>query len=620
MTGADFPGWPLVALILIIPLQQVPQIRRYVNRTNLAYLFVAMVSVDMVGGVLSTNDRGYLVGRSEIPAELAHNLPPFFTLPVEASRAIISGARGNIGLLPLGVILPAILWRFVMFALFSGIMISVANIVRREWISTEKVPFPYTIVYHTCLSNVEGMTKKEWSKRKVFVISMLAGFILCLPIGATNLFPWFPDIYSWKSNTCGPGSQYVAPAGIPWHLGLNKNPTMYALALIIPVHTLFSILFYLFILEIATFVSYAFGYYTAMTSYGFCGRNWCAPSPYVSYPLYFSVISAGASIGLFASTIIQQRHYIAWTLRAAFGSVDNRAEIERGEPTSYRTSWMTLIAFYVLLMVFFMGTGLSPWLSFVVPFAGVATWVVMAQVWGRVGMAFEPCYDITPTTIRLMAWPNEYNPTIDSMDKAMVPLLSREQIAHFASAGFGSAFYASLLSYRMADLAGIRNRDVLRIILVSLFPAMFIFLICRGVLLPGIFGGTRVGYTASDFSADILWNFWNRPVDVPFNQTALYLLMGFVFMVVGRMLYIRFMWMPDPLPSVVAWAWGVSLWGAWVPLLCAWITKTIVLKVGGSKLYENMILPIASGVILGEVLEVLMLTIIGLFIVPTVVV
>jgi hypothetical protein len=40
--------------------------------------------------------------------------------------------------------------------------------------------------------------------------------------------------------------------------------------------------------------------------------------------------------------------------------------------------------------------------------------------------------------------------------------------------------------------------------------------------------------------------------------------------------------------------------------------KTIVLKTGGSRLYESMIVPFASGLILGEVLEVLALTILGL--------
>jgi len=612
LTGADFPGWPLVALIVIMALQQLPFMRRYLTRTNVVYLFVTMVSVDMMGGVLSTNDRGYLVGRAEIPGEIAPYLPTFFSLPSDVSAAFI---QGNV---QLGAVLPAIMWRFLMFALFSGVMLSVANIVRREWITVEKVPFPYTQVYHSCLANVEGMATKKWPTKNVFLMGLVAGLILCIPIGATYLFPWFPDIYSWKVNTCGPGSQYIAPAGIPWHLGLNKHPASYAFFLLVPVHTLFSILFYLLVLEIATFVSYAFGYYTAMVDYGFCGRNWCAPSPYVSEPLYFSVIAAGATLGLFVSTIIQQRTYFAWTLRAAFGSVDNKEEIERGEATSYRTSWLTFIAFFVLMMVFFLFTGLSPWLSFVVPFTGVVTWIVMAQVWGRVGMAFEPCYDITPATIRLLAWPTEYTPTIDSVDKAVVPLLSREHLSHFASAGFGGAFYASLLSYKMAEMEGIKNRDVLKILVVALIPSLFVFLYLRGIVFPGWIGGTRAGFTAADFSADYQWNFWNRPVEGPLTKGTLYLIIGFVFMVFGRMLYTRFMWMPDPLPALVSWGWGVSLWGAWVPILFAWVVKTLVLKIGGSKLYESAIVPFASGFILGEVLEVLALTIIGLIAVPSI--
>ncbi|MGQ9515158.1 MAG: DUF6785 family protein [Thermoproteota archaeon] len=616
MTGADFPGWPLVALLVIIALQQIPSFRRYISRTNLAYLFVAMVCVDMVGGVLSSNDPVYLVGRSQIPSELAQYLPEFFSLPVEASEVLISGVAGNYALLPLGAILPAVMWRFIMFALFSGIMLSISNIIRREWISVEKIPFPYTLAYHSMLTNVEGMVMKEWPTKKFFLLGIAAGFLLCFPIGATNLFPWFPDIYSWKSNTCGPGSHWIAPVGMPWHLGMNKHPTTYALFLLVPIHSLFSILFYLLVLEVGLFVSYAMGYYTAMPDLGFCGRNWCAPTPYVSEPLFFSIISAGATIGLFVSTIFQQRNYIAWTLRAAFGSIENKDEIERGEPTTYRTSWISLIIFFILMLIFFMVTGLSPWLSFVVSFAGILTWMVMAQVWGRVGMAFEPCYDVTPTTIRLMAWPTEYNPLIDSMDKAMVPLLSREHIAHFASAGFGGAFYASLLSYKMADLSGIDNRSVLKIIIVSLFPALFVFLITKAVILPGLLPGTRIGFTESDFSGDILWNFWNRPVEGPLTQGALHLLIGFLFMLVGRILYTKFMWMPDPLVAIVAWGWGISLWGAWVPILVAWIVKTLVLKIGGSKLYESMIVPLASGLILGEVLEVLTLTLLGLTVVP----
>ena len=615
MTGGDFPGWPMVALLVITALWQIPGMRKYLTGRNLAYLFVTLVSCAMVGGVVGSNDQAYLLSRYAISESFGRYLPEFVTLPTEAALPLINGV-GDLGRLPWNSILPAIIWRFLMFGIFSCITIGVANIFRREWIEIEKIPFPYTLVYHTCLVNVENIRKRDWPMRTPFLLGLLAGFILCLPIGATYMFPWFPDIYSWKTNTCGPGSHWFAPPGIPWHLGINKHPTFWAFMLVIPVHYLFSTLFYLLVFEIAIFVSYAAGYYTEMTQYDFCGRNWCAPSPYVSPPIQISVISTGALIGIFISMIVYERRYIAETLKAAFSRSSSRSEFEGGEPMSYRSSWIMVIASFILMMIFFIYTGLSPWLSFVVPFAGIVTWIVTGMVWGRVGFAYEPCYDLTPAMIRIMAWPTQLLPEINSVDYALVPLLSREHIGHYAAAGFGSAFYASVLSYKMADLAKINSRDVFKLLIVSLFPALFVYLLCRIAILPGLYGARRIGYELRDFQGDIQWNFWYRPVDTPISEATVHLLIGFIIVIIGRYLYTKLLWFPDPIVAPVSWAWGVSLWGAWVPILVALIVKNIVLRMGGSKLYEEKVVPFASGVILGEVLEVLTLSILAWIILP----
>jgi len=618
MTGGDFPGWPMLALLVIMALQYIPSMRKYLTARNIAYLFVAMVSCSMIGGVVGGNDQAYLLSRYAIREEFGRYLPEFVTLPTDAADALINGV-GDLSRLPWNAITPAILWRFFMFGIFSCIMIGVANVLRREWIEIERIPFPYTIVYHTCLVNVEHISDRKWPTRTPFLIGLLAGFVLCFPIGATYLFPWFPDIYSWKTNTCGPGSHWFAPPGIPWHLGINKHPTFWALMLIIPVHSLISILFYLFAFEVALFIAFGAGYYTQMVQYEFCGRNWCAPNAYVSPPIQISVVSTGAMIGIFVSMLLSQRRYLMETLRAAFGRFSGRAEIEAREPMSYRASWIMIIVSFILMMIFFIYTGLNPWLSFVVPFAGIVTWLVTGMVWGRVGFAFEPCYDLTPALIRLMAWPTELLPTVDSVDLALVPLLSREHIAHYAAAGFGSAFYASMLSYKMADLAKISTRDVFKIIMVSLFPALLVFLLLRIAIFPGLYGATKLGYELRDFEGDLQWNFWYRPVDTPISQAALHLLIGFLIVIAGRYLYAKLLWFPDPWVIPVSWAWGVSLWGAWVPILAAWVVKTLILRIGGSQLYERMVVPFASGLILGEVLEVLTLSVINWAIMPRIV-
>jgi hypothetical protein len=57
--------------------------------------------------------------------------------------------------------------------------------------------------------------------------------------------------------------------------------------------------------------------------------------------------------------------------------------------------------------------------------------------------------------------------------------------------------------------------------------------------------------------------------------------------------------------AIVSWAWVISLHGVWFACLVAWIIKSIVLRVGGSKLYEQQLVPFVGGFMLGDAFEVL---------------
>ncbi len=118
MTGADFPGWPMVALLVIMALNQIPSMRKFLTSRNLAYLFVTLVSCTMVGGVVGGNDQAYLLSRYAISESFGRYLLEFVTLPAEASLPLINGV-GDLGLLPWNTIFPAVMWRFLMFGIFS---------------------------------------------------------------------------------------------------------------------------------------------------------------------------------------------------------------------------------------------------------------------------------------------------------------------------------------------------------------------------------------------------------------------------------------------------------------------------------------------------------------------
>ncbi|MBO3804171.1 MAG: hypothetical protein JTT11_09965, partial [Candidatus Brockarchaeota archaeon] len=383
--------------------------------------------------------------------------------------------------------------------------------------------------------------------------------------------------------------------------GIAKHPPLYVFLLLVPLHQLFSILVYTFVFEASLFIAYyGFGAYTGYLQLGFCGRSWCPPNtPYAGPPLYYGVVSSGAMLGLFVITLVLERHHIILTLRSAFGK---RSELERAEPVSYRSAWTILIASYILLMLFFMLTGFSPWLSFVLPLSGVITWFAMVQIWGRIGFTHEPCYNFTPGVIRMFNWPTVVLPEVASIDEALTPELSRAWIGWGYS--WGGSFYTVIGSYRMASLAGVNPRNVLKVLFAGLFATMLVTEVVQ-IAITGVYGGNRfplVGRYPLEGYSSALWSF---PSSSPMTEVVPHLAIGFVFMVVMRYLCSRFLWLPDPIVAIVAWDWVISLHGVWFACLAAWVIKYLVLKIGGSRLYETWVIPLVGGFILGDTLEVL---------------
>ena len=298
--------------------------------------------------------------------------------------------------------------------------------------------------------------------------------------------------------------------------------------------------------------------------------------------------------------VILERDHIMRTLKSAFGA---RLDEESQEPTSYRASWMILIVSYILLMVFFMFTGFSPWVSFVLPLSGIVSWFVMVQLWGKVGFGIQPCYSLTPGVIRIFVWPSVVNPGVTSLDTALVPELSRGWIGHGWS--WGGSFFTFLASYKMASITGVNPRNVLKVMAVAVFIAM----LATEIVQTAIVGTYGYGRFPSKCLVEPLEAYndalWTRPSVSLMTEVAPWLVTGFVFMVVMGYLCNRFFWLPNPIMAIVGWEWISTLSGVWAACLVAWVIKYAVLRVGGSKLYERWIVPLVGGVILGYALEVL---------------
>ena len=611
--GVELLGGPFITFLFVMVFMRVPALKRHLTTTNLVYLYVTTLGVSYFANTALPwhCQAGIIIGSASDPTNYYGTyMPNFAVYSKDIATKLIEG-YGSIGAIPWITVFPGILWRFLLVALFSGISLGVANIFRAQWMDVERLPFPQVMLAHSVLENIGNIEKPGWYMRKPFLMGILVGFILGIPISGAALFPWFPDIFGYRSNTCGFGSQYLAPPDIPWNLGLNKHPPMYALLLLAPLNILFSILIYTFIFEASLFIAYyGFGAYTGYLSQGFCGRSWCGSnSPYLAPPLYYNVIVSGAMLGLFVMIIFSQRNHIMETLKVAFRGA--HTEQEKLEPMSYRTSWAILIVSYILMMIFFIFTGFSPWVSLTLPLVGIITWLTLAQLWGQIGFGPCPCYSITPLTTRMLIWPTAVAPTnVTSTDIALVPTVASEYIGHQTISGWGGSMYTFMASYKMASLTGVNPRNLVKVTVTCLLISMLVTWIAQ-VAVMGSVGAARFmgGFNPAVYPTGLGWAWWTlwfTPTSLPITQVTSWLIIGFVFMIVMKFLYNRFLWLPiDPIGAIVAWEeCSGGLDGIWVAVLAAWVIKSIVLRVGGSKLYESKIVPFVGGFMLGDALEV----------------
>jgi hypothetical protein len=84
---------------------------------------------------------------------------------------------------------------------------------------------------------------------------------------------------------------------------------------------------------------------------------------------------------------------------------------------------------------------------------------------------------------------------------------------------------------------------------------------------------------------------------------AIYITAGFVWTVLLSLLRARFVWFPfDPIGFIIATSFSGEFNHVWSVFLTAWLVKTIVLKIGGSPLYEKYVIPGVGGFIGGVAL------------------
>jgi hypothetical protein len=595
------------AFLFILPLiRKAEFLRKRMDMEIITYLYVAAVCVSWTCNQLYCTEIGtYFADRIAYPEDTLQYIPLVVAPPTPAISAWLQGGAP----VPWGDWAPVIIWHWIRHISIVLLMASFSAVIRKSWIDIEKIPFPQSIAaYELTVVSMGGRQKLLQSK--TLVIGILLGIVFQVPIFLSYIFPWFPDVYGWRVNTCGTGAWYLppgSPLGVVIGLAcIQKNPVTYAIMFLTPLRVLFSTWVWYAIYLIAVQVAWIQGYFTGMEAWGGCCRGYGGMNtPLWAPPFKFMALSfAGGFTALAVIYLYLNRNYLWQTIKAALRRLDPSVvrEMEKNEPLTYRQAWLLFLIGFILNMVVYAVAGVSAYPTFVMIAGLLILWIGMARVAGLTGINSTESVDHGNTFLRLFVWPTAPEPPTRDF---MLTSAAAQWASQPYAPPYGFSIISSLAGFRFASLTGANNRNVFKTIVTALSVG-FLFSFITMIVLNYQFGATKLSLlfaTTTEFrertGSPVVWN--GRPGSEPL---APYVLAGFLITSALYVLSARFLWFPlEPVGFIVGTSMlGAGLIGLWMPALVCWILKTLVLKIGGSKLYEEHAVPFVSGFIGGYTL------------------
>jgi len=600
-------------LFLAWPLARIGFLKKRINTQTLAYLYIigicAAFYTTILGDIFTHIVGNRVQQMTEQESWLFYDW--FLAPPRPIVQQIVTGGL----LFPAAEWIPVLAFWWILTLMPSLFLVGIVALFRRSWIDIEKVPFPLTMVSYELLKRIpHGEDRKLKLFSSPFLIGFIVGVIFQVPVSLIQLFPWFPDIFAIRGNCCGFVWYVKAGTSLAPIIGLgtaNLQPLMAAVAYFIPLSISFNSWFWYLVYMILMQGAYMMGYYTNADTAGGCGRGWCVGySGLMSPPFNFmSVSEAGGLVGLTIFSLWLSRRYLLDTLRAASGKMKGSAplDIESKESLSYRSIWLLVALGFIGTIAVFMVAGVSAWPAFLMPITYFLYFYANTRLYGLSG-GYMRGMSHGGSILRLLVWPTQ--PTTYTREFMLTSVFTKAELDICSGRLFGAS-NGAFASFRMADLAGLDNRNAFKAILVAsvLIPVTTWFAF---VWIVGNIGFPRVARAAPDWGNGFRWaNTWDTEPN-PGNWVP-YFFAGIVIVGVLTLLHARFIWFPfEPIGFLNGTSFNSLISGFWLSFLVAWVAKTITLRIGGSNVYEKYGLPAASGLVTGCMLIYLVLGAVGI--------
>ncbi|NLJ35257.1 MAG: hypothetical protein GX358_03310 [candidate division WS1 bacterium] len=582
------PVIPAMAALMLLTLIA-PLLRRLSRRLNLtqadvllvyAFLCVAITcaSVGVVRLLLPLLTVTQYFAAPDNDLGLLSTYLPQWAVPQDptAIRDMYEGAVGEV--IPWGTwVVPLLTWSFFFIAFFVS-MLGVVTLFRHRWADKEHLTFP---IVHL----VVDISDQSGSKLiPTFFRSpvMWVGFSLAMIYNVMNILnAWNPAVpalgraYNLSSLFTERPWSAIAPLSIAW------RPENIGLGFLVSTEITFSVWVFYLLLRFSNVVATSAGY--DISGFPFDQEQ-----------------SAGAYLALGIFLIWVAREDLKNIAAKAFAAAKSDLSDDQ-EPMSYRWAIICAIGGFVAMLIFAERAGMLLWtagiyfgliLLFALVYARARAEAGAAMVW------LFPFYQHK----RMMLYVAGSAPFAPQGSIANLTVFS---MFMFISRGF----YQSMMAYQLeaskiASTVGINQRAMAKWLIVALvlglmgayYVHMKAYYTHGANVLEG--GTTQGGYrtqlakTEYESTAGYL-----RSHVRPDTQRATAAGVGFVvtmILVLLRSVFLRFPL--HPLGYAMVTSYGSPLWG---PFFIVWVIKSIVLRVGGMRLYRQLI-PLFIGIVLGH--------------------
>ena len=477
---------------------------------------------------------------------------------------------------------PFLVWGGFFFV-FVLATLCLSAILRRPWIDHERLTFP-TVVLPLELTQSGGPLVRD----KLLWI----GFGVAFGIGTiNNIHLNFPDV---------PGIQVRSIDISPWFPDSPWNAMGY-----------FPISFYPFVVGIAYLLSrevtfsYWFFYLLSKGELVVCAAGgWRqAGASTAADPPYLQNQGAGAFLALALISLWMSRNYLGHVLRRALG-LKTELRGEEREPLPYRWAVVGFLAALGGLVYMCWAAGMSVRLALLV-FALVFLYLIAAtRIRAEAGNAWLFGPEIDPNTL-----------ITESLGASRLRPVELTVMAYLRSVTTYDLRCTSmphqLDGFRMGMTAGISLRQLVWAMVVAIALAIAV----------GFWSGLAVWYRLGAAAKTDWWRtemgmqpFLNLQAQLTSPPRADYAAASFDgvgFLVTCLLAFLRMRFLGFPFHPVGYAMANTHTWGQTpMPFFLAWLTKTLVLRYGGMRLYRRS-LPLFLGLILGDMVNGAFYTLLG---------